>query len=162
VVTVNFLGLTGPMGLLPVSYTELVRDRARSKDPALRDFFDLFHHRILSLFYQAWKKYRFFVPYERDRQDRFSRHLRSFVGLGTQGLQDRQPVRDESFLFYSGLLALQPRSAVALEQILADYFNVPVLVEQFIGAWYPVPLPDQCELDREREYSDTIGTSVIG
>lgn len=164
VLTVNFIGLTGPKGALPDTYTSLVRDRARSKDTALRDFFDLFHHRILSLFYQAWKKYRFFVEYERDREDRFSNYLRSFVGLGTEGLKNRKPavLRDETFLFYCGLLSLQCRSAAALEQILSDYLGVTVAVEQFVGAWYSVSRDDQCSLGAERPFSDALGTAVAG
>ena len=159
---VNFMGLTGPMGVLPLSYTELVRDRARAKDPTMRDFFDLFNHRAISLFYQAWEKYRFFVAYERDRKDRFSRFLMSFVGLGTKGLEMRQaPVRDESFLYYSGLLSLQPRSASALEQILADYFGVDAEIEQFVGAWHSVPPDNQCSLDSGVEFSEQLGFGAI-
>ncbi|HSB55029.1 MAG TPA: type VI secretion system baseplate subunit TssG, partial [Gemmatimonadales bacterium] len=40
---VNFFGLTGPLGVLPYHYTQLVAERLRSKDPVLRDFFDIFH-----------------------------------------------------------------------------------------------------------------------
>ena len=94
-VAVNFMGLTGPEGVLPYYYSLLVSERLRSRDPALRDFLDLFHHRIISLFYRAWEKYRFGVAYERDRQDRFTRHLKDLVGLGAGALQDRLGIRDE-------------------------------------------------------------------
>jgi type VI secretion system protein ImpH len=160
-VTVNFMGLTGPLGVLPWAMTELVRDRVRAKDRTLRDFFDLFNHRMISLFYQAWKKYRFFVAYERDQQDRFSKYLMSFVGLGTEGLQKRQPVRDESLLYYCGLLSLQPRSAIALEQVVSDYFGVPVEVEQFVGAWHSVSVADQCRLEGGIEFSEQLGVGAI-
>ena len=158
---VNFMGLTGPMGVLPHAYTELIRDRNRAKDHTLEDFLDLFNHRMISLFYQAWEKYRFFVAYERGEQDRFSRYLMSFVGLGTQGLQSRQPVADESILFYCGLLSLQPRSAVALEQVLADYFEVPVAIEQFVGAWRIVDPANQCRMEGGVPYSDQLGQGAI-
>ncbi len=72
---VNFMGLTGPWASCPHCYTELILDRTRAKDRTLADFFDLFNHRMISLFYQAWEKYRFGVAYERDEQDRFSRYL---------------------------------------------------------------------------------------
>jgi type VI secretion system protein ImpH len=159
--TVNFLGLTGPMGVLPYAYTELIRNRNRSKDSTLQEFFGLFDHRMLSLFYQAWEKYRFFVAYERDQQDRFSRYLMSLVGLGTTGLQKRQPIPDETFLFYSGLMALQTRPAVALEQILADYFGVPVAIEQFVGAWYALDPENQCSMEDDDSYSDQLGLGAI-
>src|SRR5262249_39658873 len=92
---VNFMGMTGPLGALPLVYTELTRQRIRMKDHAMVAFFDLFNHRFISLFYQAWEKYRFPVAYERGERDRFSQYLLDFIGLGTAGLQDRQAVPDD-------------------------------------------------------------------
>jgi type VI secretion system protein ImpH len=159
--TVNFFGLTGPMGVLPHCYTEMVRDRNRVRDHTLQELFDLFNHRMISLYYQAWEKYRFFVAYERDKHDRLSRYLRSFIGLGTEGMQDRQPVLDESLLYYSGLLSLISRPAVALEHILADYFGVPVEIEQFVGAWYPLESGNRCRFEGGNSVSDQLGSGAI-
>lgn len=158
---INFMGLTGPMGVLPYCYTELIRDRNRFKDYTAEEFFDLFNHRMISLFYHAWEKYRFFVTYEREKQDRFSRYLMSFVGLGTPGLEKRQAVADESLLFYCGLLSMQTRSAAALEQVLCDYFDVPVKVEQFIGTWRALESSNQCRMEGAVRYSDQLGLGAI-
>ncbi len=158
---VNFMGLTGPMGVLPYAYTDLIRERNRAKDFALQDFLDLFNHRMISLFYQAWEKYRFYVAYERDEQDRLSRCLMSLVGLGTAELQNRQQVDDEAFLFYSGLFSLQSRSAAAMEQVVADYFDVPVQVEQFVGSWHTLEPANQCRMEGGVPYSDQLGLGVI-
>jgi type VI secretion system protein ImpH len=158
---VNFMGLTGPMGVLPRCYTELVRDRNRAKDATLQDFLDLFNHRMISLFYEAWEKYRFFVTYERDEPDRFSRYLMSFVGLGTAGLERRQAVADESLLFYCGLFSLRTRSAAALEQVLGDYFDVPVEIEEFVGAWRALEPANQCRMEGGVPYSDQLGMGAI-
>ena len=68
--TVNFMGLTGPMGVLPYVYSELIAARARNRDRSMAAFFDIFNHRIISLFYRAWEKYRSPVAYERDGEDR--------------------------------------------------------------------------------------------
>src|SRR5580698_11543089 len=92
--TVNFMGLTGPQGVLPNPYTTLLIERLRASDSSPRDFLDIFNHRIISLFYRAWRKYRFDVACEQGERDLFSRHLLSLLGLGTDGLRDRQAVSD--------------------------------------------------------------------
>ena len=54
---------------MPRHYTEMLlriqRDAKHEEKFALRDWFDLFTHRMLSLFYRAWEKYRFYISYER-------------------------------------------------------------------------------------------------
>ncbi|MBZ5584620.1 MAG: type VI secretion system baseplate subunit TssG [Acidobacteriia bacterium] len=158
---VNFMGLTGPTGVLPLAYSELVLERIRARDYALRDFYDLFNHRSISLFYQAWEKYRFEIPYERGERDRFSHHILALLGLGTPGLQDRQDVPDDSLLFYSGLLSMHARSASGLRALLADYFDVPVEIEQFVGVWRPVEIESQCSLGETGGYSEQLGLGAV-
>jgi type VI secretion system protein ImpH len=150
---VAFLGLTGPCGVLPQHYTALLLQRLRDKDFTLRDFLDLFHHRIVSLFYRAWEKYRLPFAHERFRLDPGEREvdlatwaLYCLVGLGTAGLRGRLEVPDEAFLFYAGHFAHQPRSAVALECLLADYFAMPLRVEQLQGQWLPLDSEDQARM----------------
>lgn len=160
-VEVNFMGLTGPLGLLPHAYSELILERLRQKDTALRDFLDIFNHRAISLFYQAWEKYRFTIAYERGELDRFSHHLLDLIGLGTPGLQNRQQVEDDSLMFYSGLLGLNTRSAAALEQIITDYFDVPVSIEQFVGAWHSIDDSNQCRVGEETGASEQLGWGAV-
>jgi type VI secretion system protein ImpH len=161
---VNFMGLTGPQGELPLPYTSLVNDRLRERDSSMRDFFDIFNHRALSLFYQAFEKYRFTIPYERGERDRFSHHILALIGLATPGLQERlksEGIPDDSLLFYSGLLSMHPRSAVALRQVLIDYFRVPVEIEQFVGVWRPVEEESQCSLGEGATYSERLGYGAV-
>jgi type VI secretion system protein ImpH len=158
---VNIMGLTGPLGVLPLPYTSLVRERLREKDSSMRDFFDIFNHRMISLFCLAFEKYRFSIPYERGERDRFSYHVLALIGLGTPGLQDRQDVPDDSLLFYSGLLSLHARSAVGLRQLLIDYYNVPIEIEQFVGVWRPVETDSQCSFSEENDYSERLGFGAI-
>ncbi len=145
--TVNFMGLTGPQGVLPLYYSTLVQERVRERDTALKAFLDLFHHRIISLFYRAWEKSHFVAGFEKNRRDKLTQHLLDVVGLGGEAVQGRLPVRDESLLFFSGLLGSQQRGAVALKQLVEDYFGIPAEVEQFIGGWHPVPVSEQCSVD---------------
>lgn len=159
--TVNFMGLIGPLGVLPLYYTDLVMDRSRMKDNAMRDFFDIFHHRIISLFYRAWEKYRFTTAYEQGDPDRLSSILLDLVGLGTPGLADRQKVPDNVLLHYSGLLSQHPRSAIALEQIIADYFEVPVTIEQFAGKWHKLDKRDQSRIADGNTVGEMLDFGVV-
>jgi type VI secretion system protein ImpH len=156
--TVAFLGLTGPSGVLPRHYTELLLRLAKeAKGPerhALRDWLDLFNHRLISLFYRAWEKYRFYIAYERgehqrgDQIDPFTRSLFSFIGLGMPPLRNRlrivpstpaekplASIPDLTLLHYSGFLAHRPRCALSLEAMLQDYSRLPIRVQQFQGQW---------------------------
>jgi type VI secretion system protein ImpH len=159
--TVNFLGLIGPEGVLPNPYTSLIIERQREGDNSLRDFLDIFNHRMISLFYRAWRKYRFDVASERNERDRFSRQLLSLLGLGTDGLRERQTISDDSLIYYAGLLGQRPRSAQALQQILADYFDIPVAIEQFSGGWYRLDSETQCRLSEENTDSGELGFAAV-
>jgi type VI secretion system protein ImpH len=159
--TVNFMGLTGPEGVLPNPYTALIIERLRASDASPQDFFDIFNHRIISLFYQAWRKYRFDVAHEQGERNRFARQLLSLVGLGTDGLQERLAIPDDALVYYSGLLTQRPRCAENLRQILADYFDVPAEIEQFAGGWYRLDPETQSCLSEETNDSDKLGSGAV-
>jgi type VI secretion system protein ImpH len=131
---INFMGMVGISGVLPMNYTELVFDRVRHRDTALWAFLDIFTHRAVSLFYRAWQKYRFPVGYERGN-DSFTQYLYDLCGLGTDGLRGRLHLDDESLLPYTGLIAQKPHSASAIEGMLSDYFRTKARIRQFHGQW---------------------------
>ena len=134
--TVRHMGLTGPQGALPRHYTMLIMERLRQRDRTLADFLDLFNHRLVSLFFRAWVKYRLHLGVRLDTRDALSTYLYSLFGLGTPGLRGRLAVDDRALLFYTGLLAQRPRSAAGLVALLGDYFgDLPVRIEQFVGQW---------------------------
>ncbi|CAN5493109.1 type VI secretion system baseplate subunit TssG [soil metagenome] len=145
---INFMGMIGVSGVLPVHYTELVMERIRYGDTTMWAFLDMFTHRAVSLFFRAWEKYRFPIGYERG-QDDFTANLFDFTGLGTKGLRGRMSLEDESLLPYCGLIAQKPHSASALAQILSDYFGVKSKIEQFFGQW----------LDLEKESVTFLGAA---
>jgi type VI secretion system protein ImpH len=142
-ISVNAIGLTGAMGVLPYHYTELMLKRAKQKDKTMEMFFDLFNHRTISLFIQAANKYRLPLQYERSRlhstrndtRDHHTNVLLSLIGMGTSGLDNRLYTRDESLIYYSGLLSLRIRTASGLRQILSSHFGIPVEIVQFVGQW---------------------------
>lgn len=158
---VNFMGLIGPLGVLPNYITELISSRVREHDRTLLEFLNIFNHRMISFFYQAWEKSHFTVPWERERTDPVTAAMFALTGFGTPGLRGRQAVADESFLYYSGLYALMPKSAVALESVLGDYFDIPVEVEPFIGAWRTLGEPDLCDFGAPASESIMLGWGAV-
>jgi type VI secretion system protein ImpH len=158
---VNFIGLIGPLGLLPTHITELITNRLRAKDTALLDFVNIFNHRMTSFFYQAWEKNHFTVAYERDQNDPMTCFLLAIAGLGSPTLRRRQAVRDETFVYYAGILGTSPKSATALEAVLADYFDVPVEVEPFIGVWRKLDEPDQTQVGDDSIDAATLGFGAV-
>ncbi len=171
---VSFFGLTGPNGVLPRHYTQLIIDRTRHKDFALRDFLDLFNHRLVSLFYRAWEKYRFPIAYEsfayggrrpKDKDhDVFTNCLYCLTGLQTLGLQERLRVPDEAFLYYGGHFAHFPRNAVSLNSIIVDYFAVPSFILQYVGQWLCLAEDDQTQMPGESHangLNNQLGTTAL-
>lgn len=159
--SVNFMGLTGALGVMPLYYTELILQRGRAGDTAVADFLDVFNHRMISLFYRAWEKVRFTIAYERGGRDPYTLYLKDLIGIGTAGLADRQKVPDEALLYYAGLLAQRPRSAAALRQMLSDYFDVPVEVDQFAGSWYRLDEDNQCQFEDDPGVSGQLGIGAV-
>jgi len=155
---VSFMGLTGPLGVLPHHYTELLIERVRHKDRAMWEFLDLFNHRFISLFYRAWEKYRFTVAYELGEDDRFTQHLFDTVGLGTGGLRGRLSFPDHAQIFYGGLVAQRPHSATAMESILGDFFGVPVAAKQFSGQWLKL---DEDSITRVGRANSQLGINTV-
>jgi type VI secretion system protein ImpH len=157
---VNFMGLTGPLGVLPHTYSQLAAERERSRDGALGAFLDLFHHRIISLFYRAWRKSRFTASGGQDA-DRLREHLLDLAGIGLPSQRDGLPIADDALVSHLGLLGSQARSAASLQQMLEGYFGIPVEVEQFIGGWYPLSERDQCPVGEESGMATQLGMGAV-
>jgi type VI secretion system protein ImpH len=143
---VTFMGLIGPSGVLPYWYNELAINRVRHKDFSLTTFLDMFHHRLISLFYLAWKKHRFPASYKTGARDRLSGYLLSLTGLGTPGFVEMIGLPEESLVFCSGLLSRSVPSAAAIEATVAYLSATQVKVEQFIDRLLPLSLEDQTQL----------------
>ena len=96
---VNFIGLQGPSGVLPNFYTQLIIELERSKDNPEKDSFkawlNLFNHRLTSLFYRTWVKYRPSVVMQSDFSTRpggfdpFTEANLAIIGLGQLSLRAR-------------------------------------------------------------------------
>jgi type VI secretion system protein ImpH len=144
---VNFFGLLGPNGPLPLHMTEYVRGRVQhTGDSSLHDFLDLLNHRLLMLFYRVWAQAQPTVSLDRPDDDRFSRYMASLVGLGFAPLRNREKVHDFGKFFRAHWLVRRARNAEGLRAILCSYFAVPARVEQFVGHWMLLPTAQRTRL----------------
>lgn len=143
---VAFLGLVGPSGVLPHWYNELAIERHRKRDYSLTAFFDVFHHRLISLFYLAWKRHRFPENYLPGGRDRLSNHMLSLIGLGTPALLNTLGLPAESLIFCSGLLSRPVPSVAALAATVEYFADARVWIDQFIEQLLPLDIEDRSQL----------------
>jgi type VI secretion system protein ImpH len=148
--TTSFLGLYGSTSPLPSFYSEDIL-RADEEDDRVRAFLDIFHHRLLSLFYRCWSKHRHHVQFEYGEGDRFTPRLFALGGLGTPEAARATGLPDpRRLVHFAGLLNQRTRSASALEGLLCDYFGgLPVEIEQCTGRWIPIASSQRASLGRQ-------------
>jgi type VI secretion system protein ImpH len=160
---VLFFGLFGPNGPLPLHLTEFARHRIRdAKDTTLADFADMFHHRLLCLFYRAWANKEPTVQLDRPKQDRFAIYVGSLLGMGDASLQDRDDLPDHTKLHFAAHFGCQTQHSEGLESMIKDFFQVPVKIHEFIGEWLDIPKDSYCYLDDNRSTGQLGVSSVIG
>jgi type VI secretion system protein ImpH len=136
----TFLGLYGPSSPLPAGYTERIL-WAAADNGRLRDFLDLFNHRLLSLFYRSWGKYRAYAHVRADRRDSYTNRLLAMGGIADAGEHLAAELDPMRLLPFIGLLRMRTRSAHTVSQIVSGYFGgLPVRLEELVMR--RVELPD--------------------
>ena len=139
---VRFFGLLGPQGPMPLHFTEYVRERLRYRgDATLARFLDLFHHRLLLLFYRAWAQAQPAVQHDRPGEDRFA----AWLGAGC-GEPEAPPAARalpaNARLFQAGLLGARSRHAEGLAKLLSNHFGVPAAIEPHVAHWLALAQED--------------------
>ena len=160
---VNFLGLFGPNGPLPLHLTEYARERLRHHhDPTFARFADIFHHRMISLFYRAWANARPTVQYDRPETDRFGFYVGSLLGIGGQAFRERDALEDRAKLFYAGHFSGQTKHPAGLQAIVSDVLNVRVQLDEFVGEWMDIQLRDQTRLGFSADIASLGQSALLG
>jgi type VI secretion system protein ImpH len=153
-------GVFGPNGALPLHLTEVAYSREhQADDPAFADFVNAFQHRFASLFYRAWSGADPCTAFDRAAEDPFRLYMGALIGIGPAAARDRDAVLDYAKIARAGLFAPQNRSAEALEQILTEYFELPVEIIQFVASWLNISEDARCRLGRDPQHS-TLGLNA--
>ena len=160
---VNFFGLLGPNGPLPLHLTEYTRDRQRNADdPTMARFFDLFHHRMLMFFYRAWAAGQPTVSRDLPATDRFELYVGALVALGLASLRQRDAFPDLAKLHYAGRLAPHHRNAEGLAAMAGEFFGVPARVQSFMGEWIDLPADRRWRLGADSGVGRLGMSSMLG
>jgi type VI secretion system protein ImpH len=160
---VNFFGLLGPNGPLPLHLTEYARDRQRNADdPTMARFLDLFHHRMLMFFYRAWAAGQPTVSRDLEATDRFELYVGALVGLGLASLRHRDAFPDLAKLYYAGRLGPRHRNAEGLGAMVGDFFGLPARVQQYMGEWIDLPPDHRWRLGADTGVGRLGVSSILG
>jgi type VI secretion system protein ImpH len=160
---VLLFGLFGPSGPLPLHLTVHALERERQHhDPTFRAFCDLFHHRLIALFYRAWADARPPVQADRPERDRFRLYLGALCGLGLPSLRDRDALADQAKLRHAGLLGQQSRHPEVLAALIRNVMGLKARIEEFVGGWLTIPPHLRCRLAASKETGRLGRNAVVG
>lgn len=163
-ITANFLGLYGPASPLPTYYTEELIAEAQDEESVKKDFLDIFNDPIFKLFYECWSKYRLSVKIIDEKDSSSFERLYSLVGLAEPRLRQNLP-ESNALLRYAGLFMCATRSALGLQTLISDFFQLPgVQIDQCVARQVSIDSDQQCLLGRqacEIGGDSHIGTQIV-
>jgi len=135
----NLMGLHGAASPIPEYFSEYVSKHQDDPD-ALRDFFDIFNHRLITLLHSVWLKYRYYAQYIPKAQDKFSTRFFGFIGVGHEKIRQAKSLNWPRLMAYMGLIAFNGEAQGSLESILRHYFgHRHITIIPCIPRWIPVP-----------------------
>jgi type VI secretion system protein ImpH len=157
----NFHGLFGPNGPLPIHLTEFAIERQLSyHDPTFARFCDIFHHRMLSLFYRIWADAEPAICEDRPGHNRFDKYVGALAGLGMPSLDGHDAMPDTAKRFHVGHLARQSRNAEGLLGVVSQQFSLPVALEPFQPEWLELPEESRLYLGQSLK-TGTLGVNTV-
>lgn len=145
-IDITGFGLFGPDGPLPLHLTEYAHQRLQQdQDASLIAFANIFHHRLITLFYRAWADTRPCVSFDRPDNRRFDHYAASLIGAGSPSPR-HGPLPAAARYFMAGHLSRYPRNSGALADMLSYYFAVPVSIRENLFHWLTLPRRRQLRL----------------
>jgi type VI secretion system ImpH/TssG family protein len=137
----NILALLGPSAILPAHYTERAVALLKEDDRSMIDFIDIFYNKLMYSLYRILRgtdtvlNFQVYALRNNEKLPYVVRQIASFIGI-RDGIKDLS-----SMLRYSGVVAVQNRSASVLQGMICAFINEAVFIDQF--ALVKVPLTKQ-------------------
>jgi type VI secretion system protein ImpH len=135
----TFLGLYGINSPIPRCYHEQVDFQQRILGPGqvpLQNFLDIFNNRFYWLYYQSWKKYRFYLHLHSEENNKIIQRINSFSGRGFFTRTKSAALSDYTLLKFSGLFSQRVRNKSGLKILLRYLFpHFKMEIKEFIPTW---------------------------
>jgi len=166
---VNFLGLHGVDSPLPSYYMEEIA-QLLPEDAVQKYFLDFFNHRLLSILYRIWRKYRYYIRFQPKATDDYSQSIYALFGLydpemRTLDNNEQGSIKWNKLLAYSGLLASRNRSPQVICGVLSHNFDfardsIQISIESFV--FRKVVIPEHQRWSLGKNNSSASMTAVVG
>jgi type VI secretion system protein ImpH len=140
--TTTFLGLTGTVSPVPYYVAEEVLNEP-PEQPNRRLFLDIFHHRILSLYYRAAVIGDHPLQYRVGAQDAWSRRILSLLGFDLDSPGQTLPLPAWRLLRLAPLISQRFRGSDTMRRGVQDFLDLDVpgakaSIQLFRGIWVPL------------------------
>nr|WP_175799182.1 type VI secretion system baseplate subunit TssG [Burkholderia anthina] len=155
-IAIHGFGLFGPNGPLPTHLTEYAYERAaQHDDPTFAAFADLFHHRLILLFYRAWADAQPTVSLDRPGRARFDTYVASLIGRAAHGDESTahaaaDTLAPHALYFHASHLVRHTRNPEGLVQILRQHFGVDARIVEHVPRWVAIERSQRCTIRATR------------
>lgn len=123
-------GLTGIQGALPYTYTNRIRELSRQQKAEIKDFINLFNHKLVAQYIDSSIAYNLPVRYEIDQENYYLNILHALNGYVAS--HHKQEDIEDYFAEFSGLMQGQNNNAYAVRTVLNCIFSQKIEVEEFV------------------------------
>ena len=154
-VLVNFFGLWGPNGPMPLETSSYVHNRSHNcYDQTLRRFADIIHHRFIGLYYRAWKANELAVGLDKGPNGLLARICDALAGRPCRGTSLPQFTASA----FGSQFGTAVKSCDGLGFILSRMSGLPLRIVEKVQS--VASLPEDCRGRLGRAGVSELGRSI--
>ncbi|MGE5679636.1 MAG: type VI secretion system baseplate subunit TssG [Bacillota bacterium] len=162
----TFMGLYGVNSPLPRCYHDQVAMQQRllgKGEVPLQNFLDIFNNRFYWLYYQSWKKYKFYLFLNEDSEGKITGRINSFMGRSLVPKQKESTISDYILLKFSGIFSQRVRNKAGLKILLAYIFpKFNLKIHEFVPHWVELSdIPSVGNRENQLGITSFIGRSTL-
>ncbi len=155
-------GLMALNGPLPQPYIEWVTDDLADSNATIRDFLDIFNHRLLALRYLARDKNSMSLTTVTPNKSKMAGKVDSIAGFNNKELFERIALSRRVIQTYAGLINNPRKSTSYIINLVISLFNVRVDIKQMIGQWHRFDKEDCLRLGDASAHRSLGDNTIIG